>query len=130
MKYGLTKQQGRCLEFLKTYIKKEGLPPTNEEIIGALGLSARSGAVRLLRGLEKRGHILRIKHKTRSIALIPDPDEELDSLRELKASVVGFLTVQQKWRDEITAHGSEAAQSLESAQEVGRAFKRLGKLVR
>tara|TARA_R110000744_G_scaffold361680_2_gene469498 strand:+ start:2041 stop:2433 length:393 start_codon:yes stop_codon:yes gene_type:complete len=130
MKYGLTKQQGRCLEFLKTYIKKEGLPPTNEEIIGALGLSARSGAVRLLRGLEKRGHILRIKHKTRSIALIPDPDEELDSLRELKASVVGFLTVQQKWRDEITAHGSETTQNSETAKEVGRAFKRLGKLVR
>jgi len=129
MKYGLTKQQSRCLEFVKSYIKDEGLPPTNEEIIGALGLSARSGAVRLLRGLEKRGHILRIKHKTRSIALIPDPDEELDTLRELKSSVVGFLTIQQKWRDEITTHGPEGNQNFDTAKEVGRAFKRLGELV-
>jgi len=126
-KLGMTKRQTECLSFIKKYLVENGIPPTNDEIIEALGLRARSGAVRLLRGLEDRGHIIRQKFKARSIALVPDPDEELKQLREIKSAAIEFLDRQKNWRDQVSIYGDSVNE--EQAEQVSEAFNRLGDLV-
>tara|TARA_R110000824_G_scaffold97099_3_gene231993 strand:+ start:433 stop:825 length:393 start_codon:yes stop_codon:yes gene_type:complete len=120
-KLGMTKRQTECLSFIKKYLGENGIPPSNDEIIVGLGLRARSGAVRLLRGLEDRGHIVRQKHKARSIALVPDPNEELIQLREIKGAAVEFLTRQKNWRETVAALGDNE----EQAAQVSDAFNKL-----
>lgn len=127
MKLGLTKRQTECLAFIKKFILEEGWPPTNDEIIAGLGLKARSAAVRLLRMLEGRGHIVREKHKARSIALVPDVDEELVHLREIRLAAAEFLTQQKRWREMEATLGEDA--NAEQATQVSESFKRLGDLV-
>ena len=126
-KLGMTKRQTECLSFIKKYLGENGIPPTNDEIIEALGLRARSGAVRLLRGLEDRGHIIRQKFKARAIALVPDPNEELKQLREIKSAAIEFLDRQKNWRDQVAMYGDSVND--EQAEQVSEAFNRLGDLV-
>jgi len=127
IKLGMTKRQTECLEFIKKYLGENGIPPSNDEIIAALGLSARSGAVRMLRGLEDRGHIIRSKHKARSIALVPDANDELIQLREIRGAAVEFMTRQKNWREQVAIHGPGVNE--EQAAQVSEAFKRLDDLV-
>ena len=127
MKYGTTKRQADCLVFCKQFIADNGISPTNDEIIEALGLRARSGAVRLLDGLEKRGHIKKMRGRTRSITIVPDNDDEIAELREIKNAALVFLARQKQWRESITA-GAKADTS-EQAAAVGEAFNRLAELV-
>ncbi len=129
MKYGITKRQTDCLNFIKEYMVENKIAPSNEEIIAALGLSARSGAVRLLRGLEKRGHIVRAKHKARSIALVLDENDELLALRKIREAASEFMALQKEWRDAIALHGEEGARYTGISRKVNDAFKRLGDMV-
>ena len=83
-KYGMTKRMAECLEFIRGYIKENGVPPSNAEITKGLGLRAVSGVIRLLRGLENRGHIVTKRGQARSIALVDDNEMELSKLREIR----------------------------------------------
>ena len=56
----LTKRQKDAYEFILGYTKANGFGPSYEEITAGIGLSAKSGAHRLVHNLSMRGII--IKH--------------------------------------------------------------------
>lgn len=67
---GLTKIQTRALGVIRQYIAETGVAPTVQELTNALGLSSKSGAHRILTGLEKRGAIRRIPAQHRAIEIV------------------------------------------------------------
>jgi repressor LexA len=69
MTRGLTKMQSRALDF----IASGDLSPSLQEIADHLGLVSRSGAARLVDGLEERGFVRRIPHRPRSLVVVKDP---------------------------------------------------------
>jgi SOS-response transcriptional repressor LexA len=69
---GLTPRQSECLTFIKAYIDVDAVAPSLDEICVAMGLKSKSGAKRLLEGLEERGVIRRSPGRARSIEII-DP---------------------------------------------------------
>ena len=75
---GMTKRQYEVLELLRAYIKDHGYSPSLEEIASGVGLKAKSGVVRILRGLEQRGRITMAAGQARSIAIM---GEEIDGKR-------------------------------------------------
>jgi len=64
--YGLTSRQRETMVFLSS----RDTAPSVEEIRRHLGLAAKSGVVRLLRGLEERGYIRRHSGRARAIELL------------------------------------------------------------
>jgi len=82
---GLTPQQANALEIIRAHVAK-GPAPTVAELRRGLGLSSKSGVVRLLRGLEERGRIRRIPNKVRAIEVLGDPASALAALRDLGPS--------------------------------------------
>lgn len=68
-KYGLTKKQGRLLNYLKDYIDQKGVSPSYAEMMSAMELASKSGVHRLVTALHDRGHIRYIPARSRSITL-------------------------------------------------------------
>lgn len=67
---GLTERQRDCLNYLKAYIAEYGgMAPTMGEIAANLGLSSKSGVMRLLDSLEERGFIRRLRFRSRAIEI-------------------------------------------------------------
>jgi SOS-response transcriptional repressor LexA len=69
MSFALTHEQGRTLAFIRTYLADHHKAPSMEEIAAHLGLKSKSGAYRLVKGLEERGHIRRLPKRARAMAL-------------------------------------------------------------
>lgn len=71
---GLTSQQGNCLRAIAAHQAQHGgQSPTFEELATALGLASKSGVLRLLMALEKRGRILRPANTARAATIIANP---------------------------------------------------------
>ena len=68
----LTKKQKELFDFLKSYIFKNEISPSFEEMKQALNLKSKSGIHRLITSLEQRGYIKRLKHKARAMEIIKD----------------------------------------------------------
>ncbi|MBO6755444.1 MAG: hypothetical protein JJ902_03905 [Roseibium sp.] len=66
MTYALTRRQKDCLEFIEEYFDQEGVPPSFDEILVALGLRSKSGVHRIVAALEERGAIVRMPKLARS----------------------------------------------------------------
>lgn len=73
MAYALTHQERACLEIITAAIEATGIAPSFDELKTGLGLKSKSGIHRLMTALERRGHIHRLKHSSRAIALGPRP---------------------------------------------------------
>ena len=69
----LTKQQERVLRFIKNHFRKFGYPPTIREIGDHIGAKWNHGVERHLRALEQKGHISRVRDKSRGIKLPSSP---------------------------------------------------------
>lgn len=69
-KVTLTESQKKCLDHIKTFVEKNGFGPSVRELTALIGLKSTSGTVRLLYGLEKRGHIKRIPGQKRAIQIL------------------------------------------------------------
>ena len=69
----LTVRQRDLLDFLKTYIEREGVAPSFDEMQAGLGLASKSGVHRLVDALVERGCIKRIKNRARAIEIIENP---------------------------------------------------------
>lgn len=65
----LTKRQERVLRFIQTHCKKYGYPPTIREIGNHIGAKWSHGVERHLQALEQKGHITRVREKSRGIRL-------------------------------------------------------------
>jgi len=69
----LTERQNQVYEFLRTYVRRNGKPPTIKEIGQSLGIKSTNGVYKMLVVLEEKGYITRTKHEARGIELV---DEE------------------------------------------------------
>lgn len=72
MKERLTERQNEAYEFIRSYLRRHSKPPTMKEIGEALGIRSTNGVYKLLKALEKKGHIRREKHAARGLELIED----------------------------------------------------------
>lgn len=68
---GMTKRQQEALAFIRAYLaKNEGVSPSFDEIMAALGLGSKAGVFRIVSGLQRRGFIDRTYGAARSIVLV------------------------------------------------------------
>ena len=66
----LTKKQKELFDYLKTYVSKNSISPSFEEMRVAVNLKSKSGIHGLITSLEQRGFIKRLKHKARAMEII------------------------------------------------------------
>lgn len=70
----LTRKQYQLLMYIHTCLKESGVPPSFDEMKGALDLKSKSGIHRLITGLEERGFIRRLPHKARALEVLRLPE--------------------------------------------------------
>jgi repressor LexA len=70
----LTRKQLELLDFIKTRLDIEGVPPSFDEMKEALDLRSKSGIHRLITALEERGFIRRLAHRARAIEIVKLPE--------------------------------------------------------
>ncbi len=69
----LTQRQHQLLSFIHGYLDNHGVPPSFEEMRGALRLKSKSGIHRLIMGLEERGYIRRLAYRARALEVVRLP---------------------------------------------------------
>ena len=74
----LTRKQLDLLTFIHARVKKEGIPPSFDEMKEALDLRSKSGIHRLITALEERGFIRRLAHRARALEIIKLPDSMIE----------------------------------------------------
>jgi repressor LexA len=70
----LTERQNQVYEFLRDYIRRQGKPPTLQEIGDALAIRSTNGVHKLVRALESRGLVRREPHAARGLSLVESDD--------------------------------------------------------
>ena len=70
----LTRKQLELLDFIKTRMDRDGVPPSFDEMKDALDLRSKSGIHRLITALEERGFIRRLAHRARAIEILKLPE--------------------------------------------------------
>ena len=66
----LTEAQKNCLDKIKAFVTEKGYGPSVRELTALVGLKSTSGTIRLLYGLEQRGHIKRLPGAKRAITIL------------------------------------------------------------
>lgn len=70
----LTRKQLELLDFIKTRLDADGVPPSFDEMKDALDLRSKSGIHRLITALEERGFIRRLAHRARALEIVKLPE--------------------------------------------------------
>ena len=70
----LTRKQMELLEFIDKRVRRDGVPPSFDEMKEALDLRSKSGIHRLVTALEERGFIRRLAHRARAIEIVRLPE--------------------------------------------------------
>jgi len=70
----LTRKQLELLDFIKTRLDRDGVPPSFDEMKDALDLRSKSGIHRLITALEERGFIRRLAHRARALEIVKLPE--------------------------------------------------------
>lgn len=70
----LTRKQLELLDFIKTRMDADGVPPSFDEMKEALELRSKSGIHRLITALEERGFIRRLAHRARALEIVKLPE--------------------------------------------------------
>jgi SOS-response transcriptional repressor LexA len=65
----LTQRQAECLRVIRESLAQSGVPPSFDEMTVRLGLTSKSGVSRLVDALVERGHLRRVRHRARGLAL-------------------------------------------------------------
>ena len=81
----LTRKQLELLDFINKRIRRDGVPPSFDEMKDALDLRSKSGIHRLITALEERGYLRRLPHRARALEIVRLP-EALDA-----AESTGFV---------------------------------------
>ncbi len=82
----LTRKQLELLEFIRTRMDKDGVPPSFDEMKDALDLRSKSGIHRLITALEERGFIRRLAHRARALEIVKLPESMERSAAQDKAA--------------------------------------------
>ena len=75
----LTKKQKELFDYLKTYVAKNSISPSFEEMRIAVNLKSKSGIHGLVTSLEQRGFIKRLKHKARAMQILKNPQDMIST---------------------------------------------------
>ncbi len=70
----LTRKQLELLDFINKRMRRDGIPPSFDEMKEALDLRSKSGIHRLITALEERGFIRRLAHRARAIEIVKLPE--------------------------------------------------------
>ena len=70
----LTAKQLELLRFIAERLERDGVPPSFDEMKGALGLASKSGIHRLITALEERGYIRRLPNRARAVEVLKMPE--------------------------------------------------------
>ena len=70
----LTRKQIELLDFIRTRLDQDGMPPSFDEMKDALDLRSKSGIHRLITALEERGFIRRLAHRARALEIVKLPE--------------------------------------------------------
>ncbi len=73
----LTPRQSEILEYIRTHIREQGMPPTIMEIGAAMGISSPNGVRDHLKALQRKGAIDLVAGSARGIRLRGEPDAGL-----------------------------------------------------
>ena len=76
----LTRKQKELFDYLSSYISKNSISPSFEEMKTAVKLKSKSGIHRLITSLEERGFIKRLKHKARAMEITKSLNIGLNSI--------------------------------------------------
>ena len=80
-----TDRQQEVLDWIRSHIRRHGIPPTRTEIAHGLGLSEASSVVGHLRALARCGRIEILPHKNRGIRILEDDIPLIGALAEVAA---------------------------------------------
>ena len=72
----LTNKQRDLLILVNDRLRKDGVPPSFDEMKDALDLKSKSGIHRLITALEERGFIKRLANRARAIEILKLPDAD------------------------------------------------------
>lgn len=72
----LTRKQLDLLNFINDRMRRDGVPPSFDEMKDALDLRSKSGIHRLITALEERGFIRRLAHRARAIEIVKMPETD------------------------------------------------------
>ena len=70
----LTRKQLELLQLIDERMRRDGVPPSFDEMKDALGLRSKSGIHRLITALEERGFIRRLAHRARALEVVKMPE--------------------------------------------------------
>jgi SOS-response transcriptional repressor LexA len=70
----ITDRQERVLDFIKMYIRDNGIPPSMAEITEGLQFRSANAVVEHMKRLERQGWIRTEPRKARAIWVLPTPD--------------------------------------------------------
>jgi SOS-response transcriptional repressor LexA len=90
-RFGLTPKQHRLLQFLRDQESQGHPAPSLDEMATAVGLKSKSGAHRLVAGLEERGYVRRMLERKRSIQVTDRAHPAADQLRDALVAAVAVL---------------------------------------
>lgn len=88
MSIGLTHMQRRCLLLIHDAVQREGIAPSMEELVHALGLKSRSGPHRLIKALEERGYLRRMPNRSRALEVLQLPQQARAPAQPLSCEVM------------------------------------------
>ena len=71
MKYGLSPKQKKLFDFVKSYMKKNSVAPSYEQMMKATGYKSKSSIFQIINQLEQRKLLTRLPGKNRSIQINP-----------------------------------------------------------
>lgn len=80
MERRLTKRQKEILDFLKNFFTLKGYPPTLREIAYHFGLKGPMGPQKVLKTLERKGYIRKVRGSSRAIEIIKNPGDRVDKI--------------------------------------------------
>ena len=116
----LTRKQLELLELIDARMKRDGVPPSFDEMKDALNLRSKSGIHRLITALEERGFIRRLAHRARAIEVVRLP-ENAGNRAVAQAIETGAPTGQPVHALELPVMGRIAAGTpIEAISEVSR----------
>lgn len=101
----LTPRQHELLTFIDGYIRQRGSAPDFREMADALGLKSNTGVDRMLKALEERGFVRRLRRRARAIEVVRLPvtksDITIDAIAAIKlrkqAREAGLLEGSELW---------------------------------
>jgi repressor LexA len=89
----LTQRQRQLLQFIQQYMQSHGVPPSFDEMRGALNLRSKSGIHRLISGLEERGYLRRLPYRARALEVVRPPIETASAPEPARAESVASNVV-------------------------------------